>query len=48
MGDPYALRPDAVEEPPPGFWAGLRRVGPGLVLAASIVGSGARSILLMT
>jgi len=40
MADPYALRPEEVEEPPPGFFAGLKRVGPGLVLAASIVGSG--------
>ncbi len=40
MDDPYALRPEDVEEPPPTFLAGLRRIGPGLVLAASIVGSG--------
>lgn len=40
MADPYALRPEEVEDPPPGFLAGLRRIGPGLVLAASIVGSG--------
>jgi len=40
MADPYALRPEDVEEPPFGFLAGLRRIGPGLVLAASIVGSG--------
>ena len=40
MIDPYALRPQAVEEPPRTFRAGLWRLGPGLVLAASIVGSG--------
>ena len=40
MTDSYALPPDEVEEPPLGFLAGLRRIGPGLVLAASIVGSG--------
>jgi manganese transport protein len=40
MIDPYALRPEAVEEPPRTFRAGLWRLGPGLVLAASIVGSG--------
>ena len=40
MADPYALRPEDEEDPPPGFLAGLRRIGPGLVLAASIVGSG--------
>jgi manganese transport protein len=40
MIDPYALRPEAVEEPPRTFRAGVWRLGPGLVLAASIVGSG--------
>ena len=40
MIDPYALRPEAVEEPPRTFRAGIWRLGPGLVLAASIVGSG--------
>ncbi len=40
MADPYALRPEDVEDPPTGLLAGLRRIGPGLVLAASIVGSG--------
>ena len=38
--DPYVLSPDAVEAPPVSFGAALRRVGPGMVLAASIVGSG--------
>jgi Mn2+/Fe2+ NRAMP family transporter len=38
--DPYALRPEAVEEPPRTLLGGLRRLGPGLVLAACIVGSG--------
>ena len=38
--DPYALLPGAVEDPPASFLAALRRVGPGIVLAASIVGSG--------
>lgn len=38
--DPYVLASDAVEMPP-STWAGaLRRIGPGMVLAASIVGSG--------
>ena len=40
IADPYALRHEEVEEPPRGFLDGLRRIGPGLVLAASIVGSG--------
>jgi len=38
--NPYALSPGAVEEPPVRFFASLRRIGPGMVLAASIVGSG--------
>lgn len=38
--DPYQLRPDDVKEPPNGLFASLRRIGPGIILAASIVGSG--------
>jgi manganese transport protein len=38
--NPYALIPDAIEEPPTRFLSTLRRIGPGMVLAASIVGSG--------
>ena len=38
--DPYALRPEDVEEPPPTAWRALSRLGPGMVLAAAIVGSG--------
>jgi manganese transport protein len=38
--DPYILSPDAIEPPPVSLPAALRRVGPGMVLAASIVGSG--------
>jgi len=38
--DPYALAADAVEAPPASLAAALRRTGPGIVLAASIVGSG--------
>jgi manganese transport protein len=38
--NPYALSPGAIEEPPARFFASLRRIGPGMVLAASIVGSG--------
>lgn len=40
LSDPYVLSPDAVEAPPTTFGAALKRVGPGMVLAASIVGSG--------
>ena len=38
--DPYIITPDAIETPPATLGAALRRVGPGMVLAASIVGSG--------
>ncbi len=38
--DPYQLRPEEVSEPPRTFRAALRRIGPGMILAASIVGSG--------
>ncbi|MGH9370695.1 MAG: Nramp family divalent metal transporter [Vicinamibacterales bacterium] len=39
-GDPYVLSPDAIEAPPTSLAASMRRIGPGMVLAASIVGSG--------
>jgi len=38
--DPYALSPAATEPPPLSVRAALRRIGPGIVLASSIVGSG--------
>jgi manganese transport protein len=38
--DPYALHPGAVEHPPSTLFAALTRIGPGMVLAAAIVGSG--------
>ncbi len=38
--DPYQLRPEDVAEPPQTFLAALKRIGPGMILAASIVGSG--------
>jgi Mn2+/Fe2+ NRAMP family transporter len=38
--DPYVLAPDAVETPPATLSTALGRIGPGMVLAASIVGSG--------
>jgi manganese transport protein len=38
--NPYALIPSAIEEPPTRFLGTLQRIGPGMVLAASIVGSG--------
>lgn len=39
-GDPYALSYEAIEAPPASLASALRRIGPGLVLAAAIVGSG--------
>ena len=38
--DPYRLRPEDVEEPPSSLRRALSRLGPGMVLAAAIVGSG--------
>jgi manganese transport protein len=38
--NPYEFHADEVTEPPTGFFSTLRRIGPGLILSASIVGSG--------
>jgi manganese transport protein len=38
--DPYRLRPEDVRDPPRGLLPTLAKIGPGMVLAASIVGSG--------
>jgi manganese transport protein len=38
--DPYAYHDEDVAEPPRRFGQILRRIGPGMILAASIVGSG--------
>ena len=38
--DPYALSRAAVESPPVSLLSALRRIGPGIVLASAIVGSG--------
>jgi manganese transport protein len=38
--NPYVLDPAAIEEPPVRFGAAIGRIGPGMVLSASIVGSG--------
>src|SRR4051812_30378668 len=38
--DPYALPEDAIQEPPHTLGQAVRQIGPGLVLAASIVGTG--------
>ncbi len=38
--DPYALSDAAIADPPVSLWLALRKIGPGIVLAGSIVGSG--------
>lgn len=38
--DPYALPPEDICEPPATLWAALRKIGPGIILAGTIVGSG--------
>lgn len=38
--DPYTLTADGIKEPPVGWKASFRYLGPGLILSASIVGSG--------
>lgn len=38
--DPYLLTPEGIKDPPKGWAASLKYLGPGLILSASIVGSG--------
>src|SRR5437870_9938456 len=38
--DPYQLKQEDICDPPRSFSNTLRRIGPGIILAASIVGSG--------
>src|SRR5947199_232587 len=38
--DSYALPPDAIQEPPTSLLTALRKIGPGIILAGTIVGSG--------
>jgi Mn2+/Fe2+ NRAMP family transporter len=38
--DPYNLTTEGIQEPPTGWGDSLRHLGPGLILSASIVGSG--------
>ncbi len=38
--DPYVLTADGIKEPPTGWKESFRYLGPGLILSASIVGSG--------
>src|SRR5262249_34598437 len=38
--DPYSITDEAIQEPPKSLWKALAKIGPGIVLAGSIVGSG--------
>ena len=38
--DPYAMPSDALREPPATLWEALKKIGPGIILAGSIIGSG--------
>lgn len=38
--DLYALPPDAIQDPPRTLFQSIKQIGPGLILAASIVGTG--------
>lgn len=38
--DPYAITKDGIVDPPESLWQALRKIGPGIILAGSIVGSG--------
>ncbi len=38
--NPYELKPEGIQEPPTSFTAIMKLIGPGLILASSIVGSG--------
>src|SRR5918996_5071975 len=38
--DPYTLTAEGIKEPPVGWRASFKYLGPGLILSASIVGSG--------
>ena len=40
LEDPYSLRPESIEAPPNTFTGVLRRIGPGLIVAAAVVGTG--------
>src|SRR6185295_15514009 len=38
--DPYAVTDDAIKDPPKSLLSALAQIGPGIILAGSIVGSG--------
>ncbi|MFM2475576.1 hypothetical protein K6Y82_52875, partial [Burkholderia cenocepacia] len=39
-GDPYVLDPAKIKDPPKGWRASMRLLGPGMITSAAIVGSG--------
>ena len=38
--DPYRITDEAIREPPQSLWTALKQIGPGIILAGSIIGSG--------
>lgn len=40
VGDPYALDPAKIKEPPKGWGPSVRFLGPGMITSAAVVGSG--------
>ncbi|WP_197415432.1 Nramp family divalent metal transporter [Mycobacterium sp. IS-1590] len=40
IGDPYALDPAKIKEPPKGWGPSVRFLGPGMITSAAVVGSG--------
>ncbi len=38
--DPYAMSDAAIQAPPDRLWPALKKIGPGIILAGSIIGSG--------
>jgi Mn2+/Fe2+ NRAMP family transporter len=40
IDDPYRVTEAGIQEPPTSFWGRLKYLGPGLIMSASIVGSG--------
>lgn len=38
--DPYRITDETIREPPKSLWTALRQIGPGIILAGSIIGSG--------
>ncbi len=38
--DPYAMSDAAIQAPPDRLWPALKKIGPGIIVAGSIIGSG--------